>query len=68
VTEWRGSKFSSSSRPLCIIHVSSYGPILWPPQTGILAKVGLNPATRRAHTLTSEEAKLTADRSKTCIL
>jgi hypothetical protein len=41
--------------------------ILRLPQSTILAKVSPKPATGCTHTLTSEEAKLTAERSKTYI-
>jgi hypothetical protein len=41
--------------------------ILLLPQSAILAKVTPNTATGRTHTLTSEETKLTAERSKTYI-
>jgi hypothetical protein len=41
--------------------------ILWLPQSAVPAKVSPNTATVRAYTLTSEETKLTADRSKTHI-
>jgi hypothetical protein len=38
--------------------------ILRLPQTAILAKVSCNTATGRTYTITSEETKLTAERSK----
>jgi hypothetical protein len=41
--------------------------ILWLPQSAILAKVSPKPATGHTYTLTSEETKLTAERSKTYI-
>jgi hypothetical protein len=41
--------------------------ILRLPQSAILAKVSRNTATGRTYTLTSEETKLTAERSKTYI-
>jgi hypothetical protein len=41
--------------------------ILRLPQSTILAKVSRNTATGRTYTLTSEETKLTAERSKTYI-
>jgi hypothetical protein len=41
--------------------------ILQLPQSAILAKVSFNTGTGRTYTLTSEETKLTAERSKTYI-
>jgi hypothetical protein len=41
--------------------------ILQLPQSAILAKVSPKPATGRTYTLTSEETKLTAERSRTFI-
>jgi hypothetical protein len=41
--------------------------ILWLPQSAILAKISPNTATEHTYTLTSEEIKLTAERSKTYI-
>jgi hypothetical protein len=41
--------------------------ILRLPQSAILAKVSRKPATEHTYTLTSEETKLTAERSKTYI-
>jgi hypothetical protein len=39
--------------------------ILWLAQSAILAKVSSNTATGHTYTLTSEETKLKAERSKT---
>jgi hypothetical protein len=41
--------------------------ILWLPQSAILPKVSPKPATGRTYTLTSEDTKLTVERSKTYI-
>jgi hypothetical protein len=74
---WLGCALSVSeeSNDIKISFLHPYGPsasyiypatphILWLPQSTILTKVSLNTATGCTYTLTSEETKLTAERSK----